>query len=316
MVTSNSTRLFRIPALNSHAMKALLAALFLSAIVGCGGNVKTVQAAPSPTPNPVIASATPTPFPTPVPVKDQVTITADSVMNMGMIGQTWTFQNSFGEMNTFTIEAVPDGVACHGGNNLAIHMTKTTAHTYWGLGIDQAEVWSVLHQNDDGSWRFISNLLNFPSGCPWCGNGPVAITSEVVDNQPSLPLPYLIAPPTTSTGDNFINETRVTGLNTDGLNYTCNIPSDTPLTGLGDGEYFRTDFYLAEVTTPAYSGPAVVSDQYEADCGHERWYFAPGKGIVEIESLNDGGQTKLNPGCRGTFSYQFSTPAFTIKRIN
>ena len=131
-----------------------------------------------------------------------------------------------------------------------------------------------------------------------------------------MALPYMISPPDTSTADHFVNETKVSALNTSGLTDDCDIPADQPLNDPNSGEYFRTDFYLANVDTPAYSGPTVVSDQFEDVCGHERWYFAPGLGIVQIDSINDGGEIKGNPVCTQFFQHQFSNPAHTIKRVN
>lgn len=293
-------------------LKAFALVLLLCALAGCGGPVQQAKvSAPVPTVNP-----TPTPFPTPTPVAGNVTLNAADVMNMGMIGQTWTFQNGNGDINTFTIESVPDGAACRGGNNLAIHMMKTTPGTYWGLGADHAEVWSVLHFNPDGSGRFISNLINFPLGCPWCGSGPLIFTGEIIEDTPDLPPPYLVSPPDTSSSDHFVNETRSASTNDPGLTYNCTIPADEPLTDSKGGEYWRTDFYLAEVQTPAYSGPTILSDQFEGTCGHERWYFAPGMGIVQIDSLNDGGAIKNNPVCNQFFQHNFSSTKYTIKRIS
>jgi hypothetical protein len=51
------------------------------------------------------------------------------------------------------------------------------------------------------------------------------------------------------------------------------------------------------VQTPIYTGPAIVSEQFEGQCGHELWYFAPGFGLVKIESPYDGGQIKGDPVC-------------------
>lgn len=303
------TRLFSYSGLHSHPMKALITVFFLLILWGCGGSPKTAV-------RPIASNATPTPtpFPTPTPVTDQITITADSVLNMGMIGQTWTFQNALGMTNTFTIESAPPVAACRDGNNLVIHMTKTDKDTYWLLGADQAEILFLLHQNPDGSWRSTASLINEPLGSTF--NGPLVATYDVIDNQPGMPMPYMIAPPDTATGDNFINETRATSIGGDSLTFSCEIPAGFPLTGPNDGGYFRTDFYLAQVRTPLYSGAAIVSDQYEGACGHERWYFAPGLGIVEIESLNDGGETKLNPICGSFSQHQFSNPEHTIKRVS
>ena len=269
---------------------------------------------------------------------------------MDMIGQTWTFRNGYGDINTFTIEAAaamsrmnadgtvtaitwtdPDGLAAgRGGNNLVMHMTKTAKCSYWMLCVPQAEIWFLLHQNADGSWRSTASIINLPHGCPWCGvNGepttdPVLLTSDVIDNQPGMAVTYMIAPPTTKPGDHFIFEGRsgATG-NVGELTFDNRIPPGN-LVGPNDGEYFRTDFYIENVITPAYTGPAIVSDQFEGDCGHEKWYFAPpektqrsnfGGGIVKIESLYDGGETKNNPGCATSNGIETHDPKLTIERV-
>jgi hypothetical protein len=233
---------------------------------------------------------------------------------MGMIGQTWTFQNGFGAINTFDIQSAPPNAGCRDGDSLVVHMTKATKDTYWQIGAEQAELWFVLNHSPDGSWRSTASLVNMPLGSLF--SGPMIISADVIDTQSGMPLPYMIAPPDTSTPDHFVNETRSLATGDPGLSYVCNIPADQPLLGPNDGEYWRTDFYLAQVVTPLYTGPAIVSDQYEGVCGHERWFFAPGLGIVEIESLNDGGQIKGNPVCAEFTQAQFWDPRYTIKRTN
>jgi hypothetical protein len=285
--------------------KVLFVVTLCLAAVACGGQSRMPIGDPTPRPSP-------TPIATPTP---QVTITAASVFNMGMIGQTWTYINGNGAINTFEIQAVPDGTACRSGNNLAIHMTKTTANTYWQLGAAQAEIWFVLHQNDDGSWRSTASLINMPLGSLF--SGPMVLSSDVIDNQPGMPRPYMIAPLDTATGQHFIYETRSSATGVSGLSYTCNVPDGTPLTGPSDGEYWRTDFYIESVSTPMYTGPAIVSDQFEGVCGHEKWYFAPNLGIVEIQSLNDGGEIKNNSSvCNQYTQHQFDSPTYYIKRIS
>ena len=206
------------------AMKALITVFFLLILGGAEAQPKTPV-------RPIASNATPTPtpFPTPTPVTDQITITADSVLNMGMIGQTWTFQNALGMTNTFTIESAPPVAACRDGNNLVIHMTKTDKDTYWLPGADQAEILFLLHQNPDGSWRSTASLINEPLGSTF--NGPLVATYDVIDNQPGMPMPYMIAPPDTATGDNFINETRATSIGGDSLTFSCEIPAGFPPTG-------------------------------------------------------------------------------------
>lgn len=257
-------------------------------------------------------SSDPASSPTPTPVS--ITIKASDILNMGMIGETWTFQNGNGAINTFEIQAVPANAGCRDGNNLAIHMTKTVTNTYWQMGAPAAEVFTLLHQNPDGSWRATANLINMPQGSLF--SGPMVVTSDIIDNRPEMPLPYMIAPMDTSTGQHFIFETRSSGTGAQGLSYVCNIPDGTPLAGPMDGEYWRTDFYIENVSTPLYSGPAIVSDQFEGVCGHEKWYFAPNLGIVEIKPLNDGGEIKMNPVCVNYTTYQFDNPLYYIKRIS
>lgn len=300
----------------------------ISIFIGCGGTAQVRM----PQDNPLLPHSTPTPAP--------VTITASSVMDMSMIGQTWLFTNGYGDICTIAIESPgpvhrnnPDGsmldvtwtdpnqfVAGRGGNNLVMHETKNNARCWNGLLFDM-EVWFPLHQNPDGSWRSTAVLADMPHGCPWCGaNGApttdhVFFTSDAIDNQPGMAFPYMIAPPTTKTGDHFIFESRVNSTFDLLLTFDNRIPDGTPLTGPTGGEYFRTDFYIENVSTPVYSGPAIVSDQFEGPCGHEKWYFAPGKGIVRIETLTDGGEIKNNPICVNAAPGTHD-PLLAIERIN
>ncbi|MBZ5504655.1 MAG: hypothetical protein LAO78_04120 [Acidobacteriia bacterium] len=282
-----------------HWPTALILLLFL---IGCGGHL----------PPPATA--------------DQSPLTGASVFNESMVGQTWCFQNGHGDANCIEIQSAPPNAACRGGHNLVMHFTKTQDRTYWALGVPQAELWFVLHQNPDGSWRSSASLINMPQGCPWCPPGPYIVSSDVFDAQPGMPLPYLIAPPDTLgvVQDGLFNETRVNYTSEPGLSFNCNIPSAAPLVGPKDGEYWRTDFYQSSVTTPVYSGPAIVSDQYEGICGHERWYFAPNLGLVKIESPYDGGEIKNDPMCdnwpvgdhilvNGAWTHD---PNMTIERIH
>ena len=266
--------------------------------------------------------------------RQPVTITSESVFSMEMSGQVWEFQNGYRATNQIKLESPQaltrlndDGtvtevtwndtsaVAGRAGNNIVMHFAnKSTDCTYWSLCVHNAELWFPLHQNADGSWRSTSSLINMRDGCPWCPAGPFILTSQVIDNQPGMSLPYLIAPPTITAGEHLVNETRVCAGSAPGLTYDNTIPEDS-LCGPMDGEYWRTDFYIADVSTPVYSGPAIVSDQYEGTCGHELWYWAPGWGIVKIESPYDGGEIKGNPICANWGLPETHDPKLTIERI-
>jgi hypothetical protein len=80
---------------------------------------------------------------------------------------------------------------------------------------------------------------------------------------------------------------------------------DSVITGPAIAEVFwSTDSYIEQVTTPVYSGPALVSDQREGTCGHEKWYFAPGLGLVKVQPMNDS-----SAGCVA------EDPALTMSRV-
>ena len=267
---------------------------------------------------------------TPVPA---ITLTAQQVF-APKVGDVWTFQNGYGAINTVTIEAPaslhrvnPDGtvtdiswndqsnVSGRTGNNVVFHYQKTDPCSYWALCIPDAELWFVLNQNQDGSWRSTASLIDFPQGCPWCSPGPAIFTSDVLDNQPGIGTPYQIIPPTLHTGDMIVDKTRVNATFNPGLTFDNTIPAGAPLTGPADGEFFETDFYIEDVSTPVYSGPASVSDQFEGPCGHEKWYFAPGWGLVKVETPYDGGEVRNDPSCASFGLPQTHDPKLYIERI-
>jgi|GEM_PF-2579542 hypothetical protein len=333
------SRLFSNSALHSLGMKAPIFALILL-LAGCGGSVKQTFA-PTPTPTPVASSTIPSPTPTPTPVIPNVTITAASVFSMSNIGQNWTFTNGYGDTCEMAVEAPqannvePDGsiinitwtdtsqVAGRTGDTAVIHFNpggiKSNDRCYWMVNVHGAELWFPLHFEADGSSRSISSVMDLRNGCPWCGptgqasTDPYILSSQVVDNQPGMPMPYLITPPTVTTGDHLINDTRVCGVAAgSGLTYDPSTPAP-PLCGPTDGEYWRTDFYIDNVSTPVYTGPAIASDQFEGMCGHEKWYFAPGWGIVKIEQPYDGGEIKNDPRCIDWLTHD---PKLDIVRTN
>ncbi len=278
-------------------MKAM-PVLLLLCLIGCGGSV-----APR-------STSTTQPQTTPL------TISAESVFDPSFIGQDWEFSNGYGETNHILIEnpqalarTNADGsitqitwtdtssVAGRTGTTIVMHFAKKSAdRTYWGMGIHGAELWFPIHIEADNSGRSTSSVINMPFGCPWCVpdvTTPFLSTFQVVDTDPGMPLPYLITPPTVTIGDHFINETRLCSGGPAELTFDNVIPPQS-ICGPNDGGYWRTDFYIAQVETPVYSGPAIVSDQFEGVCGHERWYFAPPQrtqrgdfkgGLVKIESL-------------------------------
>lgn len=211
-------------------------------------------------------------------------------------GEQWVFVNSYGDTTTITNEAVPTGTACRGGRNIVWHYRKTNARAYWNPGVDGAEIRFVLHQNADSSWRSTASAISFPHSCPWC-NGTKSFTWDILDNPAAEPPGYQIVPPTLHRGDTITFDTKVDAVGgPDLFTLNCVVP-DGQLTALeGHGEQWKTMFYIEDVSTPIYSGAASVSEQWEncneahddRGCGHQKWWFAPGLGLVKVWQINSG----------------------------
>jgi hypothetical protein len=255
MATKNFTRLFTISVL-------------LFVLVGCGGK----------------ATSTPASLPT---------ITAAQVFTSSMIGQTWTFQNGYGDLTTIAVESAPAIAAGLAGNKVVFHYRKSNARSYWAPGIPDAELWFVLHQQPDGSWSSTASLINFPKSCSFCTDPPnwKTLTSDV-HPVPGMPMPYGIIPASAS-GTPFIVDTAYQShtifndAEPDFDDISLTQPANAPFP-------WRNSFYVESVTTPIFSGSAIVSEQWEGPCfpapgcAHEKWYFAPGLGLVKVVPINIG----------------------------
>ena len=250
--------------------RAFLIGLLLSLQFGCGsGSVSQVS--------------------TPVP---KTIVTAADLLP-AKVGDVWKFQDDAGDITTVSWEAQSSPAACESGDMLMMHITKTAAATWWGAGFDQAEDHFILHHEPDGGWRALTDNITLPNGHP--ANMSPALT---VNHRPlaGMPLPYIIVPAqlgidmtaTATTGDTAYGSYRdLTQTTTDCVSIPVNFDQNI---------FWRTDFYWENVTTPIYTGPAVTSDQHESTFVHEKWHFAPGVGLVQIDVLTD-------------------PPAFSIKRF-
>lgn len=196
--------------------------------------------------------------------------------NESMINSVWKFQSTCpnGVVATTTIEVQP--APSGSGLDTVWHYTKSDVCTYWNPG-DQSELWFGLNKSGDGSW----SSTKFEAICQFCivGNtqGSVTIKTSGIGG-------YMVIPPdrpTSTTGQSGYFPCWTLGVLTWQTD-DCNVAGEAPIA-------WRTDGYMAEVSTPAYTGPALVSEQQEGNCPesctHEKWYFAPNLGIVEIEQL-------------------------------
>jgi hypothetical protein len=192
-----------------------------------------------------------------------ITLLGPQVFNMDMVGQTWTFVNGYGD--TTRIDIQPGEIP----NSVVWHYTKDNARAYWTPSAEGAELWFELDLDPNNGWYNTTAHIIFRGACrfEWC-TGPRDFTYTNATT-PGKPRPYLIVPPKGTT-DGTIT------LNTIFLDF------GKPNTR------WRTDAYLENVATPVYSGPALVSEQWEGPCLHEKWYLAPGQGLVQIIPLDEG----------------------------
>jgi hypothetical protein len=213
------------------------------------------------------------------------------------VGDVWVFVNGYGDTTVVTTEAAPDTVACRTGRNVVWHYRKTNKRAYWNPGVDGAELRFVLHQNTDSSWRSTASVISFPKSCAFCNGGWTQATWDILDNPLGAPLPYQIIPPTLHRTDHLTYETLADAMGGPGLqSLDCLIPDGQLVAQPGHGEQWRTEYYMENVKTPIYSGPASVSEQWEncnaahtnPGCGHEKWWFAPGFGLVKVWQINSG----------------------------
>lgn len=239
-----------------------LSLLSILLISGCGGNMAafTVQQQDAP----------------------QVTIKAADVFTPH-VGDVWTFRNNYGDTTKITWEAVPASNYLPAGS-ITSHYTKDACRAYWLENVCGAEILFVLSPQSDGSWISKMSLFNFPDQIPDWNPAGVRVSSSDYEAVPGMPTPYLIVPVSGQTGkvDSVVTAYR----RWDEMN---TFDYDSIVSGSPAAEVtWRTDSYVENVSTPVYSGPALVSEQWEGPCTHEKWYFAPGHGLVKVIPLDQG----------------------------
>lgn len=224
-------------------------------------------------------------------------------------GDSWVMENKFGDQTYYDIEAAPADAACEFGENFIMHVRKSAARTYWGDGIEGAEDRELFRRDANGEIRGLADIPYFPDSCPWC-NG---VDEETINWRPvpGEPLPYITVPSAVISGQVIKIPTNYQGYIAPSINTTqC----------VAEPQYYYTevrwesDFYVEEVDTPAYRGPAVVSEQFEGNGPspvHEKWYFAPGVGLVQVDSYLTGGE----PSMMAALQAEYGSDIIRIKRI-
>lgn len=191
--------------------------------------------------------------------------------------ETWTFQNGYGDTTSIEVRPQPDGTTVW-------HYTKSNARAYWAPAVEDAELYFRLERMPEGSWYCSGMHIIFPSGCAGCP-GPVDLDFTLIPN-PGVPRPYLIVPARSGASPVSMQTTVYETYDPNAL--------------------WRTDSYTEWVDTPIYAGWAMVSEQWEGPCVHEKWWFAPGLGMVKVAPLASG---DYPDECRGL------DPQLTMVRV-
>jgi hypothetical protein len=249
----------------STCFSVLLSVLSLSIISGCGGGSLS----------PTHTAASPA---------DQ-SITAALVFNSSMIGQTWTFEDAYGDQTFIQIQAAPFcAFGICDGKSVVWVFTKTADRAYWDPGF-ASELWFYLHPEADGSWACI--------GFEWVENG--SQKSAAITTLPGWNgKPYTIIPASSSAQD------ANTAYRADWQYGLSDSPIVTP-----DGSWVSTwtTYNRAEsFTTPLTgSNQSLVSKQCEGgtsggcDLVVETWHFCPGVGLCGISPASDTKGLPVDP---------------------
>lgn len=228
-------------------------------------------------------AANPVASPTPI-----VTITAAQVFTP-RVGDVWTFKNGYGDITKITLESVPPSNLLPTGS-ISFHYTKSNCRAYWGAGICGAELQFILSPQSDGSWVSMASLFSFPTQIPDYMNGHNTLTADFVQ-VPGMAVPYTIIPATATAGT-----TKSVPTEYDRWDAYDVLSADSIISGTATARVrWQTDSYIENVDTPVYSGPALVSEQFESKCIHEKWYFAPGHGLVKVIPLDNGSCSAGDP---------------------
>lgn len=220
--------------------------------------------------------------------------------NSGMIGQTWNFVPTTGPpCNTIVTTRGMNPSNYYSQNALIMRISKDQNWCYWAAPVHNAMIDFVLQQcKPDGtmcSTGFIDYMdINTPIPSLWPCIAQIC-SIEIVPSQNVTDMPYAIVPPVgIQLGQTItIGPTAYDQYNdSNGINWNnFIIPSQLHATN----QSWMTNFYIDPVTG------LTVSEQWEAACGHEIWFWKNNVGLVRRESPNDGPPPGNDPNCAGLF---------------
>ena len=222
------------------------------------------------------------------------TITAAEVFSPAMIGQTWIFTNDLGD-NTFIKILSPPANNSLSPDCVIFQYAKNRPRAYWEPGSGGAALQFILCPRTDGAWLSAGSLMHGDTDL--VGNPAPWISTANVGIVPGKPDGYLIIPASGTDQGKSQLITEFRNYNLAGVETFDFITSD-PHTTVRDVTW-RTDAYITRTCVPYqdWCGNALISEQWE-NCDttwngpqgrvHERWYFAPHIGLVQVDVLNAG----------------------------
>lgn len=208
----------------------------------------------------------------PNPQNKPIAITSSAVFKN--VAETWTFQNARGQFTWVDIIPVDD-------NHTTWHYRKVETGAYWAPTTPQAEIWFDLEKDSTGAWYSTGGVVNEPLG--FQGSlGPIDMQRYPVVTKAGQNRPYLILPSDSS----FPGYTAI---------FDDEFPIADGVLNIAMDVHWQTFSGVEFVSTPVYTGMAYVSDQWEGVCIHEKWWFAPGIGMVKVAPLFEGACTLEDP---------------------
>lgn len=190
------------------------------------------------------------------------------------IPQTWTFESQC--QNTLSNGSLGPMVTAHSwidsnptdSTHAVWHYSKDQPCAYWNPGVEQAELWFNVEEDASGFWYSTGGIMNAPFG-----NDPVLMLPYPVSTKAGQSRPYMVLPAIT------------------GFSYQTLFDDVFPVGGTvlktDVNAFWSTSSVLQNVSTPFYSGPAMVVTAHEEGI-EEIYTFAPGVGLILVSCPNEG----------------------------
>jgi hypothetical protein len=218
-------------------------------------------------------------------------------------GQQWDMRDAAGQLTHFSVTRAPNIQACESGEFYDLRISKTSEEAYWHPGTPRIEVTDWVLKQEQGSWSLATFLVHDLTA-------NFLTTWQLTTKTDWMLNPGKISAGQVSTVSTDLSYWIVTGRDV----RTCMQKSEVK--AFGPPERMITTERVETVETPVYSGPAVSLDFCEidlpapagGDCNraHEKWWYAPNLGLVQIEVMPS---SNVGPNSDGVTGY-------VTKRIN